>query len=96
MTNFTTLFNTHRDTLDTYVPVVSRVHGPSHPVFYDVEKQYQAITSKMDKDTSANIDAEFIALRKITDDYAIPSDTCETYEAVYNMLNELDKAYSQK
>lgn len=36
---------------------------------------------------------EFAKLRKITDNYTIPDDVCESYEAVYNLLAELDKAY---
>ena len=34
-----------------------------------------------------------IKLREITDNYTVPGDVCESYEAVYNMLAELDKAY---
>ena len=36
---------------------------------------------------------EFVKLREITDNYTVPGDVCESYEAVYNMLAELDKAY---
>jgi regulator of cell morphogenesis and NO signaling len=36
---------------------------------------------------------EFARLREITDDYTVPGDVCETYEAVYGMLADLDKAY---
>ncbi len=36
---------------------------------------------------------EFVKLRKITDNYTVPEDVCESYEAVYNLLAELDKAY---
>ncbi|NLM40178.1 MAG: iron-sulfur cluster repair di-iron protein, ric, partial [Firmicutes bacterium] len=39
------------------------------------------------------LDAEFEKLRQITGNYTVPGDVCETYEAVYNMLAELDKAY---
>ena len=38
---------------------------------------------------------EFVMLREITGDYTVPSDVCESYEAVYSMLFELDKAYSK-
>ena len=38
------------------------------------------------------MDNEFKQLREITDNYTVPSDVCETYEAVYNMLSELDEA----
>ena len=36
---------------------------------------------------------EFARLRVITDHYTVPSDVCESYEAVYRMLAELDEAY---
>ena len=39
----------------------------------------------------AGIDEEFSQLREITDNYTVPNDACETYEAVYNMLAELMK-----
>ncbi|MFA7115408.1 MAG: iron-sulfur cluster repair di-iron protein, ric, partial [Candidatus Omnitrophota bacterium] len=26
-------------------------------------------------------------------DYTVPGDVCESYEAVYNMLSEVDQAY---
>ncbi len=40
-----------------------------------------------------NLDNEFKQLRQITDNYTVPGDVCESYEAVYNMLEEIDKAY---
>lgn len=40
-----------------------------------------------------NLDNEFKQLREITDNYTVPGDVCESYEAVYNMLSELDDAY---
>ena len=85
------------ETLEQYVPVVARVHGESHPEFYDVKKIFDKMDGKM-KDNGLEdieLDNEFKELRKVTEDYKVPSDTCETYEAVYNMLSELDKAYSE-
>lgn len=83
-------------TLELYVPIVSRVHGASHPEFYEVHKLYDTIIAKMEE-TGSNepeLNEEFIALRKVTNDYTIPGDVCESYEAVYNMLAEIDKAYN--
>jgi iron-sulfur cluster repair protein YtfE (RIC family) len=39
------------------------------------------------------LNEEFAKLREITNNYTVPDDVCESYEAVYNMLAELDKAY---
>ena len=82
-------------TLKQYVPVVARVHGGTHPEFHDVHKLFDAIELKM-KEAGSNkpeLDEEFAKLREITNDYTVPEDVCESYEAVYTMLAEMDKAY---
>lgn len=81
--------------LDLYVPVVARVHGGSHPEFHDVKRLYDEINAKIKEAGSdkPNLDNEFKQLREITDNYTVPGDVCESYEAVYNMLDEMDKAY---
>ncbi len=79
-------------TLDQYVPVVARVHGGSHPEFHKVRELYERIVSiSKDPDTQkAGIKDIFDELRKVTSDYTVPGDVCESYEAVYKMLEELD------
>ena len=81
--------------LQFYVPVVARVHGGSHPEFHDVQNILNEIKVKIKDDNSdkPDLENEFKRLREITDNYTIPEDVCESYEAVYNMLEELDKAY---
>lgn len=86
---------THFKTLELYVPIVARVHGGSHPEFHEVHGVYDELVRKI-KDTSleqADLTAEFLRLREITGNYTVPGDVCESYEAVYKMLAELDKAY---
>ena len=78
--------------LELYVPVVERVHGESHPEFYQVAKVYKKLNVKLELE-SQDLSQEFTDLREITSNYEVPSDTCETYEAVYNMLAEMDKSY---
>ena len=39
---------------------------------------------------------EFVHLREITDNFTVPGDVCESFEAVYKMLAELDEAYTGK
>ncbi|MGB3366723.1 MAG: iron-sulfur cluster repair di-iron protein, ric [Acidaminobacteraceae bacterium] len=92
---FDQVMETHFKKLELYVPVVSRVHGESHPEFYEVHKLYDAIKFKIKEvgSNKADLSKEFSDLRKVTNDYTIPSDVCESYEAVYNMLGEIDKAY---
>lgn len=82
-------------TLEQYVPVVAKVHGGTHPEFHEVHKLYDAIVAKIKlaKSNKPELDEEFAKLREVTNNYAVPSDTCESFEAVYHMLAELDKAY---
>jgi len=83
------------DTLEQYVPIVVRVHGDNHPEFHEVRAVFDRLVGKI---RTAGTDKpglleEFAKLRAVTHDYNVPQDVCETYEAVYQMLGELDKAY---
>ncbi len=82
-------------TLKQYVPVVARVHGANHPEFHDVHKLFDTIYGKTKEavENKPELNDEFVKLREITKDYTVPGDVCETYEAVYNMLAEIDKTY---
>ena len=81
--------------LEQYVPIVERVHGANHPEFYDVRKLFDQINAKRKESAveTPDIDNELKQLREITDNYTIPGNVCESYEAVYNMLSEIDEAY---
>ncbi len=93
------IFNEAREkyfqTLEQYVPIVARVHGGSHPEFHEVRKLFDTINVKTKEAGSEKpeLKVEFAKLREITDNYTVPLDVCESYESVYNMLTELDKAY---
>jgi regulator of cell morphogenesis and NO signaling len=82
-------------TLKQYVPVVAKVHGKTHPEFHEVKKVFDGLNKKVE-DAGAivpELTDEFSQLRQITSNYTVPNDVCESYEAVYKMLAELDKAY---
>ncbi|HAL74135.1 MAG TPA: iron-sulfur cluster repair di-iron protein, ric [Clostridiales bacterium] len=81
-------------TLEQYVPVVDRVHGGHHPEFHDVRAVFNEINDKVKtaEFETPDLNSEFARLREITNNYEVPGDVCESYEAVYNMLAELDKA----
>lgn len=85
----------HFKTLEQYVPVVARVHGGNHPEFHEVRKLFDTITKKTKEagSESPELNEEFTKLREITNNYTVPGDVCESYEAVYKMLAEVDKAY---
>lgn len=82
-------------TLVQYVPIVARVHGGNHPEFLEVRKFFDAIIKKTKEAgvEKPELNEEFTKLREITNNYTVPNDVCESYEAVYNMLAEVDKAY---
>lgn len=82
-------------TLEKFVPIVERVHGKHHPEFYEVRKLFNSIIDKVKEAGSERpeLKEEFTKLREITDNYAVPGDVCESYEAVYNMLSQVDKSY---
>ena len=81
--------------LEQFVPVVTRVHGGTHPELHDVRKLFDQINAKIKEIGSEKpeLDKELKQLRQITDNYTVPSDVCESYEAVYNMIAEIDEAY---
>lgn len=95
MTEFNTVKEKNFEKLNQFTPVVDRVHGPTHPEFHDVKDIWFEINHKTEAAGSEKpeLDKEFSELRDITNNYEVPGDVCETYEAVYNMLEEVDTAY---
>mgnify|MGYP003587313118 CR=1 FL=1 len=91
-TNFHVTAKKSLPLLIQYVPVVDRVHGAHHPEFHDVRRVFEALVKKV-KTTDFDLADEFKQLRQTTQNYTVPGDVCETYEAVYVMLKELDEAY---
>lgn len=95
MTTFNEVKERNLEKLELFVPVVARVHGGTHPEFHDVHKLFNKINERIKEAGSEKpqLDNQFKQLREITDNYTVPGDVCESYEAVYNMLAELDEAY---
>lgn len=83
----------HMETLKMYVPIVARVHGGEHPEFHDVHRLFGSIGRKL-ADGSRDLAEEFEALRRVTGGYTVPDGVCESYEAVYNMLADMDRTFS--
>lgn len=88
---FKALMQEHQEKLVMFVPIVARVHGPTHPEFNDVKKEFDLLIQKYKTNKPALL-PHFRSLRKITNNYQVPHDVCETYAAVYEMLSELDQA----
>jgi len=83
-------------TLALYVPIVDRVHGEHHPEFHQVRALAESIITKAKavRTRLPALDEEFAQLRQVTNNYLVPDDVCESYEAVYQMLSEMDRAYT--
>ena len=92
---FNEVKDNHFPKLELYVPIVARVHGGSHPEFHEVRKIFDAINEKTKAagTEKPDLSEEFARLREMTNNYKVPADVCESYEAVYNMLAEVDEAY---
>ncbi len=95
MKEFNQVYQKNSKNLALYVPVVARVHGGSHPEFHQVREVYDRIVSKVKDAGEASVELaeEFRRLREITNNYSVPADVCESYEAVYKMLEAIDNAY---
>lgn len=98
MNDFFGTVDRHIKTLELYVPVVARVHGESHPEFHAVKNVYDDIRPRLTHHGSdvADLGDAFAKLRAITANYTVPGDVCESYEAVYKMLEEIDQAYAKQ
>lgn len=83
----------HFSTLEQFVPIVDRVHGEHHPEFHEVHEVFKSISAKLKDSDKPELKEEFAKLRQVTNNYTVPADVCESYEAVYKMLSELDQAY---
>ena len=88
---FVNTFNKHAEILERYVPIVARVHGSTHPEFLKVQELYNLLNENI-KDEN-NLDQIFNDLKEVTNNYEVPSDACESYALVYNMLEDLHKSY---
>lgn len=92
MKNFNDVAAGNLEKLEQFIPIVVRVHGENHPEIKKVQIKFNQLDEKI-KNKDTNLEDEFSTLREITSNYVVPSDVCESYEAVYNMLEELDDAY---
>ena len=63
-------------------PIIERVHGENHSEMTRVRE----ITEALQRSDAAARTKLFAELRAVTDDYAIPGDVCETFEATYRAL----------
>lgn len=93
--SFAQLKKEYLNVLKQYIPIVDRVHGSNHPEFHEVRRIFENMNKQMEQADvkSTELQELFSQLRSSTQDYRIPEDVCESYEAVYRMLSELDETY---
>ena len=70
-----------------YAALIERVHGENHPELTRVRELTEQIGAA---GPDTDLRPVFAELRTVTDDYAIPGDVCETFEAVYRSLQQAD------
>lgn len=86
--------NEHKEDLDLFTLTLTKVHVDAHPEVKIVRELYVCIQDKIDNEIK-DIDHEFATLDRITKNYEIPSDVCNTYEKTYNLLKEASKIYNE-
>lgn len=82
-------------TLDFYTKAIVRAHGRSHPEAYEVRRVFEAMKDKVEQfgAEGAHLATDFIKLRKVTNNYTLPEDVCQTFASVYEMLEKADQVY---
>lgn len=68
-------------------PIIERVHGEHHPELTRVREIIEQVAAP---GPDTDIQALFRELRTVTQDYAIPGDVCETFEATYTALEQAE------
>jgi len=95
---FSEVVKEHFPILEQYAPVLVRVHGGNHPELEQVYDLFDEINTKVKEKgpEQADLTNEFQELRKITNNYEVPSDGCGTYLETYEGLKAADEAYYRK
>lgn len=68
-------------------PIIERVHGEHHPELTRVREITEQLAAP---GAGTDIPALLGELRTVTNDYAIPDDVCETFEATYEALEQAE------
>ncbi|MGX7205565.1 iron-sulfur cluster repair di-iron protein, ric [Enterococcus pingfangensis] len=92
MSKTSSYLNENREKLALYTTAITRAHGANHPEVFEVKKIYDTIWDQLQTEgPEANLTSGFNQLRATTNNYEIPSDVCQTFEATYKMLAEADQ-----
>lgn len=94
-TEFDKKMNASLKKLELFIPAVIRVHGTNHPEMNKVGKLFDDLKQKVANSDTPELENIFSQLREITNNYEVPNDVCESYEAVYQTLESADKMYEK-
>lgn len=80
--------NQHLESAAEYTALIERVHGENHP---ELTRVREITESLQENDDPVRTRELFGELRRVTNDYAIPEDVCETFESTYRSLERADR-----
>lgn len=80
--------NRHIEKAAQLAPIIERVHGEHHPELTRVREITEKLRRSNDATTAMTL---FQELRSVTDNYGIPQDVCEAFEATYRALERADE-----
>lgn len=73
--------------LDKVLPTVVRVHGKEHPELSSIMDAYGKFKVSYENGKG---EEELAEIRKLSNNYTLPSDACEAYTKVYKAFSEID------
>lgn len=91
MTTLQNYLTDHHEKMDLFTSAITRAHGKNHPEAFDIRDLYIEMMGNFESDDK--LQTIFDELTSVTDNYAVPSDVCETYEAVIHHLKHADELY---
>lgn len=94
MSRYSELEEKYFPTLETYTLAITRAHGKNHPETFTVHDLFEKIEEKSSAGQETNLSPEYQEIRKLTANYTVPVDACPTMEKTYQLLAELDQAYT--
>lgn len=83
--------NQHIEQAAEFAPLIERVHGENHPELTRVRELTEQLAQANDASTASSV---FEQLRTVTDNYAVPADGCEAYQATYQALQRADQQHT--
>lgn len=74
--------------LNFYTSQILKVHGAHHPELAVVRDLFVTMQEKVATTASADLTPELTQLAAVTNNYEVPADGCEAYQATYQLLHQ--------